>query len=47
MQKSSGHPELDQAALEAARQFEFKPARNGAEAVEVWVVVPITFAVRE
>lgn len=38
-----GHPRLDEAALEAVRQWRFVPSRRGVEAVEGWVVVPISF----
>ena len=43
---SSGHPALDEAALEVARIIEFSPAMNRDKAVPVWVSVPITFQVR-
>lgn len=46
LQESSGIPELDEAALAAARQFEFVPARNRDEPVSVWIMIPITFAPR-
>jgi protein TonB len=42
---SSGHTQLDQAALEVARVYQFKPAMNRDRAVPVWVVFPITFRV--
>jgi protein TonB len=41
---SSGHPRLDQAALEAVRRWRFSPARRGAEPVSAWVLVPLTFS---
>lgn len=37
-------PGLDAAALEAVRQWEFKPARAKGEPVAVWVAVPIKFS---
>ena len=43
--KSSGNNELDQAAMAAAREFEFIPARYHEEVVRVWVAVPISFKV--
>ncbi len=41
--RSSGNPALDAAAEAAAREFEFKPARNRGRLVPVWVAVPIHF----
>ncbi|MCH1570201.1 MAG: energy transducer TonB, partial [Longimicrobiales bacterium] len=41
--ESSGHPALDDAALNVAGAYEFSPARNGDEDVPVWVQFPITF----
>ena len=43
VQKSSGHAPLDDAALRVAETMRFSPARNGDEAVYVWVAFPITF----
>lgn len=40
---TSGHEQLDQAALRVAAAFEFKPAQNEGENVAVWLQVPITF----
>ena len=40
---TSGHPRLDDAALEVARTMRFAPALNRDEPVEVWVAFPITF----
>ncbi|WP_052572487.1 energy transducer TonB [Holophaga foetida] len=44
VQQSSGFSRLDQAAMEAVRRWIFLPARCGPEAVDAWVVVPLTFA---
>ncbi|MFW6200637.1 MAG: TonB family protein, partial [Gemmatimonadota bacterium] len=41
--RSSGIEQLDEAALRAAREFEFSPALNREESVPVWVELPITF----
>lgn len=41
--QSSGFPRLDQAALNAVRQWTFAPAQKGKEAVAAWVLVPINF----
>ncbi len=43
--KSSGNSALDQAALDAARQFLFSPALSpDGKPVRVWVAYPITFS---
>ena len=42
--RSSGYPRLDQAALKTVRKWEFVPARQAGEAIAAWVLVPITFA---
>lgn len=42
----SGHEGLDSAAVRVARVFRFSPARDGDEAVPVWIVVPIQFQTR-
>lgn len=47
IQTSSGSPRLDQAALEAVRAWRFVPARQGEQAVEAWVAVPINFKLGE
>ncbi|MEX0856176.1 MAG: energy transducer TonB [Gemmatimonadota bacterium] len=41
--QSSGHAQLDDAALRVARQFEFTPALNREDIVAVWVQIPINF----
>jgi len=41
--KPSGSSALDQAALEAVKSWRFVPARQGAQPVEAWVLVPIVF----
>jgi protein TonB len=43
VEKSSGSPHLDAAALEAVRAWRFVPARRGGDAVESWMLVPILF----
>ena len=40
---SSGHAALDGAALEAVRRWRFVPARQGAEPVPAWVLIPLNF----
>ncbi len=41
--QTSGHEQLDQAALRVAYAFEFVPAQYEGENVAVWIQVPITF----
>ena len=43
IQQSAGHPDLDRAAAEAVRRWRFDPARKGADAVAVWVLLPVEF----
>lgn len=41
---SSGSARLDEAARDTVKRWRFVPARQGAEAVAAWVLVPISFA---
>lgn len=43
IQKSSGHEELDESALDAVKQWKFVPAKHGETALASWVTVPIEF----
>jgi len=43
LERSSGSPRLDHAASDAVRAWRFVPARQGAEPVEAWVLVPVVF----
>ena len=43
---SAGHPDLDNAAAEAVKRWHFEPARRGAEAVGIWVLLPVEFRLR-
>jgi protein TonB len=47
LEKSSGSLQLDAAALEAVRHWRFVPARQGAQPVEAWVLVPIVFRLED
>ena len=42
---SSGHIQLDEAALQVADVFRFSPALNREKVVQVWIQLPITFRV--
>jgi len=44
--RSSGHPALDNAAIAVANIMEFTPALNRDRRVAVWVSLPITFQSR-
>ena len=46
LDQSSGHPEIDEAAMNVAGAYRFSPALNRDEKVPVWVTFPITFQVR-
>jgi protein TonB len=41
--QTSGSSALDNAALQAVREWQFVPARRGQDATESWVVVPVVF----
>ena len=46
IQQSSGHAQLDEAALAVAGLYRFSPALNRDRKVPVWVLFPIEFHVR-
>jgi protein TonB len=39
--RSAGHRDLDRAAIDAIRQWQFEPARRGPTPVAVWVTLPV------
>ena len=43
IKRSSGHPELDSAALAVATQNEFKPAVQDNKPVDVWITYKVDF----
>lgn len=46
IQESSGHVQLDDAAIQVAGVYQFTPALNRDKKVKVWIALPITFEVR-
>jgi protein TonB len=46
VKQSAGHPDLDQAAVDAVRRWRFEPARRGAEPVAMRVELPFEFRLR-
>ncbi|HZR46959.1 MAG TPA: energy transducer TonB [Candidatus Manganitrophaceae bacterium] len=47
IERSSGHPDLDQSALEAVTQWRFLPARRGEKPVPASIRIPVTFALND
>lgn len=47
VQKSSGHPVLDEAAVEAVTRWTFVPATRGGERIAGTVTVPIVFRLQQ
>ena len=43
VERSAGHPDLDQSAMEAVQRWRFEPARRSGEPVAVWVQLPVVF----
>lgn len=41
--ETSGHSELDNAALQAGKGWIFEPARRGAQPIESWFKIPVKF----
>jgi periplasmic protein TonB len=46
LEKSSGHPAMDEAAMAVAQVMRFTPALNRDKKVQVWVELPIIFTAR-
>lgn len=46
LKRSSGFARLDEAALEAVRQWRYVPAKRGDQPIPFWYVQPIDFAMR-
>lgn len=46
LRQSSGHPRLDQAALDVVRQWRYVPGKRGGVPEPMWFNVPITFVLQ-
>lgn len=46
LKRSSGFARLDDAALEAVRQWRYVPAKRGDQPIPFWYVQPIDFTMR-
>jgi protein TonB len=44
---TSGHELLDRAAAEAVENWLFAPGKRGEQTIDMWVRVPIRFALHE
>ena len=44
--QSAGHQDLDQAAIVAVKKWRFEPARQGNQAIAIWVKLPVQFELR-
>jgi protein TonB len=47
IKQSSGHPDLDKAAISAVNKWKFKPATKGGRRIKATCVVPFNFEVRK
>jgi len=47
LKESCGYGVLDQSALETVKKWRFIPAREGKTPISCWVVVPITFQIKD
>jgi protein TonB len=43
VEHSAGHPDLDQAAVDAVGRWRFEPARRGRQPIAMWVSIPVKF----
>ena len=46
IERSAGHVDLDEAAVEAIKKWRFEPARRGNQPVAVWLRMPVKFVLR-
>lgn len=43
IERSSGHPAFDSAAVSGSRDLRFEPATRGDQPVGIWVLLPVEF----
>lgn len=43
LKQSSGYKRLDDAAIQAVKQWQYQPAKRGSQAIDFWYVQPISF----
>lgn len=43
IEKSSGHPELDEIALRGAQELRYQPAVEDEQPIAVWAILPVLF----
>lgn len=43
VERTSGYPAFDSAAVDGARDLRFEPARRGEEVIGAWVLLPVQF----
>ena len=46
IERSAGHVDLDNAAVDAVKRWLFQPARMGTIPVAVWVLLPVKFEIQ-
>ena len=46
IERSAGHADLDNAAMDAVKKWLFQPARMGTIPVAVWVLLPVKFEIQ-
>lgn len=46
IERSSGHVDLDHAAVQAIKRWRFEPARRGRRAIAAWAVLPVEFRLK-
>jgi len=46
IERSSGHMDLDHAAVQAVRRWRFEPTRRDHQAVAAWAVLPVEFRLK-
>jgi protein TonB len=44
---SSGHSDLDETALKAAKHWVFRPAHSGGSPVTTWLIVPVRYRLKD